>query len=124
MASEVATGSVNGVYGTHPGYPTPDPSQLSSSSRAADNSAASMGHTNEPGNKPSAGHDAPGTAKQEKKPDVPKDEVGWFFVEQYYTTLSKSPEKLHVGPQQTHMSYGQANRLSSSTTKDHSFYQV
>lgn len=27
---------------------------------------------------------------------VPKDEVGWYFVEQYYTTLSKNPEKLHV----------------------------
>lgn len=25
-----------------------------------------------------------------------KDEVGWYFVEQYYTTLSKYPEKLHV----------------------------
>lgn len=25
-----------------------------------------------------------------------KDEVGWYFVEQYYTTMSKSPEKLHV----------------------------
>ncbi|KAI0118639.1 hypothetical protein GGR51DRAFT_554329 [Nemania sp. FL0031] len=25
-----------------------------------------------------------------------KDEVAWFFVEQYYTTLSKSPEKLHL----------------------------
>jgi hypothetical protein len=29
--------------------------------------------------------------------DLSKDEVGWYFVEQYYTTLSKSPEKLHVG---------------------------
>jgi len=28
--------------------------------------------------------------------DLPKDEVGWYFVEQYYTTMSKSPEKLHV----------------------------
>ncbi len=28
--------------------------------------------------------------------DLGKDEVGWYFVEQYYTTLSKSPEKLHV----------------------------
>jgi len=28
--------------------------------------------------------------------EVPKDEVGWYFVEQYYTTLSKNPEKLHV----------------------------
>lgn len=28
--------------------------------------------------------------------DLSKDEVGWYFVEQYYTTLSKSPEKLHA----------------------------
>ena len=28
--------------------------------------------------------------------DLSKDEVGWYFVEQYYTTLSKTPEKLHV----------------------------
>ncbi|KAH8889311.1 hypothetical protein GQ53DRAFT_825621 [Thozetella sp. PMI_491] len=28
--------------------------------------------------------------------NLPKDEVGWYFVEQYYTTLSKSPEKLHL----------------------------
>ena len=31
--------------------------------------------------------------------NLSKDEVGWFFVEQYYTTLSKSPEKLHVSMQ-------------------------
>lgn len=29
--------------------------------------------------------------------EIPKDEVGWYFVEQYYTTLSKSPDKLYVG---------------------------
>lgn len=29
-------------------------------------------------------------------PDIKKDEVGWYFVEQYYTTLSRAPEKLHV----------------------------
>jgi hypothetical protein len=28
--------------------------------------------------------------------DIPKDEVGWYFVETYYTTLSKNPEKLYV----------------------------
>ncbi|KAK5111097.1 hypothetical protein LTR62_005296 [Meristemomyces frigidus] len=28
--------------------------------------------------------------------DIPKDEVGWYFVEQYYTTLSRSPEKLYL----------------------------
>ncbi|KAI1326089.1 hypothetical protein F5Y16DRAFT_249551 [Xylariaceae sp. FL0255] len=28
--------------------------------------------------------------------EIGKDEVAWFFVEQYYTTLSKTPEKLHL----------------------------
>ncbi|KFY80642.1 hypothetical protein V499_00533 [Pseudogymnoascus sp. VKM F-103] len=28
--------------------------------------------------------------------ELSKDEIGWYFVEQYYTTLSKSPEKLHL----------------------------
>ncbi|PHH64706.1 hypothetical protein CDD81_4147 [Ophiocordyceps australis] len=28
--------------------------------------------------------------------NLSKDEVAWYFVEQYYTTLSKSPEKLHL----------------------------
>jgi hypothetical protein len=32
----------------------------------------------------------------EQKSDISKDEVGWFFVEQYYTTMSRSPEKLHL----------------------------
>lgn len=32
----------------------------------------------------------------DQKADLPKDEVGWFFVEQYYTTMSRSPEKLHL----------------------------
>ena len=27
-----------------------------------------------------------------------KDEVGWYFVESYYTTLSKNPETLYVWP--------------------------
>ncbi|KAF2815292.1 uncharacterized protein BDZ99DRAFT_472591 [Mytilinidion resinicola] len=28
--------------------------------------------------------------------EIPKDEVGWYFVEQYYTTLSRSPDKLFL----------------------------
>lgn len=28
--------------------------------------------------------------------NIPKDEVGWYFVEQYYTTLSRNPHKLFV----------------------------
>jgi hypothetical protein len=38
--------------------------------------------------------DAPSNSNSK---DLPKDEVGWYFVEQYYTTLSKNPDKLHVG---------------------------
>jgi hypothetical protein len=28
--------------------------------------------------------------------EIPKEEVAWYFVEQYYTTLSKTPERLYV----------------------------
>ena len=28
--------------------------------------------------------------------DLPSEEVGWYFVERYYTTLSRQPEKLFV----------------------------
>ncbi|KAJ4293271.1 hypothetical protein N0V90_008553 [Kalmusia sp. IMI 367209] len=28
--------------------------------------------------------------------EIPKDEVGWYFVEQYYTTLSRTPDKLYL----------------------------
>ena len=29
-------------------------------------------------------------------PKTEPQEIGWFFVEQYYTNLSKSPEKIHL----------------------------
>ena len=48
----------------------------------------------DPTNTPSAGNTASSAASGNGS--VPKDEVGWYFVEQYYTTLSKNPEKLHV----------------------------
>ena len=37
-----------------------------------------------------------GSATQPQQPDISKDEVGWYFVEQYYTTLSRNPEKLYL----------------------------
>ncbi|CAK7267258.1 hypothetical protein SEPCBS57363_002501 [Sporothrix epigloea] len=37
-----------------------------------------------------------------------KDEVGWYFVEQYYTTLSKSPSRLHLF-------YGKTSQLVHDT---------
>ena len=38
--------------------------------------------------------------------NLPKVEVGWYFVEQYYTTMSKSPERLHVSPPPRQFSAG------------------
>ncbi|KAI4956028.1 hypothetical protein J4E91_000238 [Alternaria rosae] len=35
-------------------------------------------------------------AQQAAASEIPKDEVGWYFVEQYYTTLSKSPDRLYL----------------------------
>lgn len=40
--------------------------------------------------------DGSATAAASATNNPSKDEVGWYFVEQFYTTLSKSPEKLHV----------------------------
>ncbi|KAJ5461101.1 Nuclear transport factor 2Eukaryote [Penicillium daleae] len=33
---------------------------------------------------------------EQQKNEITKDEVGWFFVEQYYTTMSRNPDKLHL----------------------------
>jgi len=34
------------------------------------------------------------TSAAAAKPDP--QEIGWYFVEQYYTTLSKNPERIHL----------------------------
>jgi hypothetical protein len=40
---------------------------------------------------------APSTTPQAaSSKDIPKDQVAWYFVEQYYTTMSRNPEKLPV----------------------------
>jgi hypothetical protein len=53
---------------------------------------------NATGAPPPNNYQAPTTAhtEQGQSPEVPKDEVGWYFVEQYYTTLNKTPDRLHV----------------------------
>ncbi|KAM0692458.1 hypothetical protein Q7P36_008661 [Cladosporium allicinum] len=43
---------------------------------------------------PAASSNSASTATPQ--PEIPKDEVGWYFVEQYYTTLSRTPEKLYL----------------------------
>ncbi|KAI0476915.1 hypothetical protein F4859DRAFT_67486 [Xylaria cf. heliscus] len=44
----------------------------------------------------SAAAAAPVATADQSNSNLGKDEVAWFFVEQYYTTLSKNPEKLHL----------------------------
>ncbi|KAL2140802.1 hypothetical protein VTI28DRAFT_3236 [Corynascus sepedonium] len=39
--------------------------------------------------------EAPANAEGQAN-NLPKDEVGWYFVEQYYTTMSRSPDRLHL----------------------------
>lgn len=73
---------VNGNYPAHNAYPA--------DSYAAVNNANNNYHpmqSSTPTNPPPA---------NESKNEIPKDEVGWYFVEQYYTTMSRSPEKLHL----------------------------
>ena len=45
---------------------------------------------------PPATSTTPATTASSQGPEIAKDEVGWYFVEQYYTTLSRSPEKLYL----------------------------
>ncbi|ORY69899.1 uncharacterized protein BCR38DRAFT_454803 [Pseudomassariella vexata] len=46
--------------------------------------------------------------------DLSKDEIAWFFVEQYYTTLSKTPEKLHLFyGKRSQFVYGQEAEVAS-----------
>lgn len=82
MATTESAGAVNG----NGNYGNQSYDNFTASTSAA-NSAPSYGATQEPAASSSA-----------SAAEVPKDEVGWYFVEQYYTTLSKSPEKLYVGP--------------------------
>ncbi|KAK1986835.1 hypothetical protein LZ30DRAFT_581321 [Colletotrichum cereale] len=44
----------------------------------------------------SSGSTATNDAASAGNNNLSKDEVGWYFVEQYYTTLSKNPDKLHL----------------------------
>ncbi|KAF4554236.1 Nuclear transport factor 2 (NTF2) domain-containing protein [Elsinoe fawcettii] len=76
MATDVSSLPVNGshgpVSGFEGGYAASQASYTQPTSTSTQSQAASSG------------------------PDIPKDEVGWYFVEQYYTTLSRSPEKLYL----------------------------
>ena len=98
MATEHAPMPVNGHYDPHGGhYAGGVESHLSSQSQHNATSTSvpapdSFGSQN--ANVSSSASQA--TADNSKHTEIPKDQVGWHFVEQYYLNLSRSPSKLHV----------------------------
>lgn len=81
MATESATKALNGNHGNHPHDQSVSPSHITAAGNGSD--LTTVAHN-------------PASAANNSNAKVPKDEVGWYFVEQYYTTLSKAPEKIHV----------------------------
>ncbi|KAK3719515.1 hypothetical protein LTR37_004373 [Vermiconidia calcicola] len=92
MAAEAPTMPVNG-YAPHHGYGGIEQQQNSFAYSANSNTPSQATSTHPP----PASNSTPATSNATShQSDVPKDEVGWYFVEQYYTTLSRSPEKLYL----------------------------
>ena len=89
MATEQSSLPVNGNYIPHQAAHGYGMAEQNYTSHSANNSLAADygGPTTTTGaaSGSSGGNDS-----------IPKDEVGWYFVEQYYTTMSRSPEKLFV----------------------------
>jgi hypothetical protein len=73
MASDVASVPVNGAYASATGQNYGPTEQNMAVHNATTASATGAGNE-----------------------VLSKEEVGWYFVERYYTTLSKTPEKLFV----------------------------
>ncbi|OOQ83885.1 NTF2 and RRM domain protein [Penicillium brasilianum] len=76
---------LNGNYAAQHGFP-----ESFNPAHAAMNTAANF----QPAQSSTPTSATPSTEQQ--KNEITKDEVGWFFVEQYYTTMSRNPDKLHL----------------------------
>ncbi|KAF2161763.1 hypothetical protein M409DRAFT_69567 [Zasmidium cellare ATCC 36951] len=86
MATEVG-GMPNG-YAHHQGYAGIDQNSYGYAANAAASQA--------PAQQVPPTSSTPSNAQPQPQSEISKDEVGWYFVEQYYTTLSRSPEKLYL----------------------------
>jgi len=83
MAEVSGVSNGNGTYGSHQSYGTGEQQN-------------SYGYADPVSSQPMPlSSSAPSNANNSNA-DISKDEVGWYFVEQYYTTLSRSPEKLFL----------------------------
>ncbi|KAL4788434.1 hypothetical protein BJX76DRAFT_344851 [Aspergillus varians] len=74
---------INGTYHAQPAYP-----DSYNHAHTAVNSVSNFqpAQSSTPSNAP----------PNDQKNGISKDEVGWYFVEQYYTNMSRSPDKLHL----------------------------
>ena len=93
MAADSKT--VNGNYGAQYPYGQPE-SFIPPQSLNASNGNTPAGISGEDGVTTSAASSSEPTGAGEASKAPSKDEVGWYFVESYYTTLSKNPETLYV----------------------------
>lgn len=75
--------NVNGNYGVQQPYGQSENYNTMQAGTPSAEPASSM---------PTSG--APATDAEQKNPS--KEEIGWFFVEQYYKTLCNEPSKLYV----------------------------
>ena len=92
MANESTSVSTNGNFASQQSYGTAEhllPVHASNNAAATMNGSMSAQTT-------ATGGTTISSSAGDSNPSVSKDEVGWYFVEQYYTTLSRNPEKLHV----------------------------
>ncbi|KAF7712346.1 Uncharacterized protein PECH_003338 [Penicillium ucsense] len=85
--SDMTQAPVNGNYGAQHGFP-----DAFNPAHAAMNTAANF----QPAQSSTPTSATPSTSAEQQKSEITKDEVGWFFVEQFYTTMSRNPDKLHL----------------------------
>ena len=97
LTPRMATDSkaVNGNYGAQYPYGQAEPF-VPPQSRNASNGNTPAGISGEDGVITAAPTSSEPTGVGEANKAPSKDEVGWYFVESYYTTLSKNPETLYV----------------------------
>ncbi|ORY08691.1 hypothetical protein BCR34DRAFT_389134 [Clohesyomyces aquaticus] len=104
MATTESSVPINGNYAQQ-GYDPMANSYAAANNNNNNNNNSTAGYSTSqqaPSSQPSGGASTS---------EIPKDEVGWYFVEQYYTTLSKSPEKLFLF-------YNKRSQFVSGTEED------
>lgn len=95
MAADTQPKAVNGNYGSHQLYDQAESFQTSQSSNASNGTAVVLPLPDE-ALVASAATPSESTGATDGSKSPSKDEVGWYFVESYYTTMSKNPDTLYV----------------------------